>query len=78
MIASDFLKFYQKNIWICSIKVRLDWSNAKRRLATFANLCEWSLTSLAIGSFIGYFNNLLLKCIQWAESIVYFIIEELL
>ena len=31
------------------IKVRLDWtrSNAKRRLATFANLREWSITSLA-------------------------------
>ena len=31
------------------VKVRLDWtrSNAKRRLATFANLREWSLTSLA-------------------------------
>ena len=31
------------------LKVRLDWtrSNAKRRLATFANLREWSLTSLA-------------------------------
>ena len=30
-------------------KVRLDWtrSNANRRLATFTNLREWSLTSLA-------------------------------
>ena len=31
------------------VKVRLDWtrSNVKRRLATFVNLREWSLTSLA-------------------------------
>ena len=31
------------------LKVRFDWtrSNAKRRLATFANLREWSITSLA-------------------------------
>ena len=59
--------------------MRLDLmqSNAKRRLAIFTKLREWSLTSLAkvanlgewllifvTGHFIGYFNNILLKCIQ--------------
>ena len=52
-------------------------SNHSRRLATFASLREWLLI-FATGHFIGYFNNLLLKCIQWAESVVYLIIEELL
>ena len=46
--AQSFLH-KQHTVKIKFIKVRLDWtrSNAKRRLATFANLREWSITSLA-------------------------------